>query len=256
MNAGRCVACLCGSRIDAADADSLGVAYISHVDTEHPQIEISQRRRNDALDAIRRTGGWDGQRVPLEGNVEIVPLRPELKDDYLRFFDGDAFADNPAWASCYCVSYHLNLPPGEFDERSAAMNRADRAVMIQRGQASGVMAYAGTQVVGWCNAAPRTELPLLDQFPEFAAEDALTTGAIVCFVVAPQYRGQGLARRLLDGACEMLRDRGLHTVYAYPPPRAATDSGSYHGRLSMYLDAGFSETGAATKRYVVVRKSL
>jgi GNAT superfamily N-acetyltransferase len=246
----RCVACLCGSRIDAADADALGVAYLSHVDTEHPQVEISPRRRSDALDAILRTGGWDGRSLPLEDDVEIVPLRRELKDDYLRFF-----ADNPAWASCYCVSYTLNMPPADFEERTAAENRAERAAQIERGAASGVLAYAGGKVVGWCHAAPRTALPLLDSTPGFEAEDAASTGAIVCYVIAPSYRGQGLASRLLDGACAMLRDGGLRRVNAYPPASAGTDAGSYHGRLGMYMDAGFERVRDAG-RYVVVRKAL
>jgi hypothetical protein len=61
---------------------------------------------------------------------------------------------------------------------------------------------------------------------------------------------------LLDGACAMLRERGLRSVYGYPPRRADTAAGSYHGKLSMYLDAGFVETGAETRRYVVVKKNL
>jgi len=182
-------------------------------------------------------------------------LRPDRKDDYLRFFDGDAFADNPAWASCYCVSYTLNVPPAEFDERTAAENRTERAAQIERGEASGVLAYAGGKVVGWCHAAPRTTLPLLNGTPGFEADDAATTGAIVCYVIAPQYRGQGLARRLLDGACEMLRERGLRRVDAYPPASAGTDAGSYHGRFGMYMGAGFERVRDAG-RYVVVRKSL
>jgi len=228
---------------------------MSHVDAEHPQVEISPRRRSDALDAIRRTGGWDGQRLPLDADVEIVRLRPELRDDYLRFFDSEAFADNPTWASCYCVSYTLNTPPADFDERTAAENRAQRAAQIERGEASGVLAYAGGKVVGWCHAAPRTALPLLDGTPGFEAEDAATTGAIVCYVIAPAYRGQGLARRLLDSACELLRERGLRRVDAYPPAAAGTDAGSYHGRLGMYIDAGFERVRDAG-RYVVVRKAL
>ena len=182
-------------------------------------------------------------------------MRPDRKDDYLRFFDGDAFADNPAWASCYCVSYTLNVPPAEFDERTAAENRTERAAQIERGEASGVLAYAGGKVVGWCHASPRTALPLLNGTPGFEAEDAATTGAIVCYVIAPAYRGQGLAGRLLDGACAMLRDRGLRRVDAYPPATTGTDAGSYHGRLAMYTDAGFERVRDAG-RYVVVRKSL
>jgi GNAT superfamily N-acetyltransferase len=251
----RTVSCLCGARIDGEDADALSKAYRSHTAEAHPDLRVSPQRLADAEAALRRTGGWDG-RVAKAAEIEIRPLAPAAKDDYLRFFDRDAFADNPAWASCYCIAYHLALSPAAFDERGAAANRADRAAMIERGDASGVLAYADGKVVGWCNASRRTALPLLDRHPEFAADDATTAGAIVCFVIAPAHRGQGVARRLLEGACELLRAGGCRTVYAYPPRGPSTAAGAYHGRLSMYLDAGFEQTGAATSRYLVVRRSL
>ncbi len=249
-----CVICLCGVRVEATDTRSLNDAYWSHTDDSHPDAPITPARRQNATDALLRTGGWDGERVAVS-NAQIRPLSPDAVGDYLRFFDDDAFPDNPAWASCYCISYNIALPGDEFEERSAAENRAGKAGMIERGQATGVLAYAGGRVVGWCNAGPRALYPTLDRVPEFAADDAATAGVIVCFVIAPGARGQGLARKLLDGACEMLGERGLAHVDAYPPRRAGTDAGSYHGKLSMYLDAGFEEIRDAG-RYVVVRKAL
>lgn len=248
--------CLCGATIEGADASALNTAYWSHADEVHGDLKISPARRQNAVDAIMRTGGWDGQRRPLEGPVEIRPLTPAASDDYVSYFDKDAFCDNPAWASCYCISYNIDMEPVDFEERSAARNRDEKVATIRRGDATGVLAYSRGKTVGWCNAGPRGSFPLLDRYPEFAADDRETAGAIVCFVIAPPYRGQGLARQLLDGACDLLRELGLKTVYAYPPKRASNDAGAYHGKLSMYLAAGFAETGAATPRYVVVGKSL
>ncbi|MBI5284373.1 MAG: GNAT family N-acetyltransferase [Chloroflexi bacterium] len=249
------VVCLCGARVEAGDADALVEAYLAHTNSAHPQIKASERRWAEVADAIRRTGGWDGQRVPLDKDVEILPLRPDLKDDYLAFFDGDALSDNPVWASCYCLAYHLNAPPEEFMERTREQNRAAKASLIERGEATGVLACAGGRVIGWCHAAPRTALGLLDRTPEFASDDPARTGAIVCYVIAPQYRGQGLARRLLDGACDMLRERGLLCVDAYPPRSPRGESGSYRGRMSMYVAAGFEHVRDAGP-YAVMRRAL
>jgi hypothetical protein len=33
--------------------------------------------------------------------VEIRKLCPELLQDFLLFFDGEAFADNPKWGFCW-----------------------------------------------------------------------------------------------------------------------------------------------------------
>jgi ribosomal protein S18 acetylase RimI-like enzyme len=248
------ITCLCGQVVAADDAQALAEAYTKHNAELHPDIPISDDRRRELEQAILRTGGWDGRKVQL-GPVEVKPLIPELEREYLEYFDGPALADNPVWARCYCLSYHLDLPPREQEERPSEQNRADRAEQIRRGDASGVLAFSDGRVIGWCNASPRTALPHLDRRPEFACDDPEHTGAIVCYVIAPQYRGQGLARKLLDGACEVLRELGMHSVDAYPPKNASTDAGSYHGRLSMYLDAGFEQVREAG-RYVVVSKKL
>ncbi len=247
--------CLCGVQIEAEDVSRLEAAYMAHTDSAHADLKISDDRRAELITAIRRSGGWGGVREPVTGPIEIRTLTPGLKDAYLDYFDGPAFADNPVWAQCYCLSYHMSGPPQDFDARPMAQNRADRAAQIERGEASGVLAFAGDRVVGWCNASPRTSLPLLDRTPEFASDDPEGTAAIVCYVIAPQYRGQGIARKLLDGAMDAMRERGFRWLDGFPPKNPRTDAGSYHGRLSMYLEAGFSELRDAG-RWTVMRKAL
>jgi ribosomal protein S18 acetylase RimI-like enzyme len=246
--------CLCGERIEAEDAQALSDAYWAHADHKHADLQLSAARRQNATEAVLRTGGWDGQRRDLGDDVVIRPLRPAMRDDYLHYFDTEALADNPAWASCYCLSYNVDY--ADWEDRSSAANRAEKASMIENGQATGVLAYSDNKVVGWCNASAWTSLPLLAKYPEFVPEDPDSAGGIVCFVIAPSYRGQGLAGKLLAGACDMLRERGLKWVYAYPPKASGTDAGSYHGKLPMYLAAGFEETGKGNQRYTVVRKAL
>lgn len=248
------ITCLCGRSVAADDVRTLAAAYTEHNAQHHPDIPISDERRRELEQAILRTGGWDGRKVEL-GRVEVKPLTPELEREYLEYFDGPALADNPVWARCYCLSYHLDMPRDERDARTTQQNRAQRSAQIRAGDASGVLAFSGGRVVGWCNASPRNTLPVLDEQPAFATDDPEHTGAIVCYVIAPQYRGQGLARRLLDGALDMLRDRGFRQVEAYPSKQPPTEAASYHGRLSMYIDAGFDEVRDAG-RYVVVRKRL
>jgi ribosomal protein S18 acetylase RimI-like enzyme len=97
---------------------------------------------------------------------------------------------------------------------------------------------------------------LLDRYPEFSADDPERTAAIVCFVVPPQYRGQGLARKLLDGACGMMRERGFAEVHAYPPKEdRPTAAGIYHGRKKIYVEAGFEHVRDGAQ-YATFRKRL
>lgn len=92
--------------------------------------------------------------------------------------------------------------------------------------------------------------------PEFRCEDdPARIGAIVCFVVAAPYRGQGLARRILDAACEGLHAQGFTVAEAYPAKRETSDARDYHGRLAMYFNAGFA-LHRESERFAIVRKAL
>jgi len=75
-------------------------------------------------------------------------------------------------------------------------------------------------------------------------------------VVASQYRGHGVATRLLNEALDRLRAKGLRAVEAYPPKESdGTAQGSYRGPLEMYLRAGFEPFREAGK-VLIVRKAL
>jgi len=80
-------------------------------------------------------------------------------------------------------------------------------------------------------------------------------GSIVCFVIAAQYRGHGVATQLLAAAMGRLRARGVRVVEAYPAKDIDSPQSNFRGPLSMYLKAGFQpyrETGL----YQIVRKTL
>jgi GNAT superfamily N-acetyltransferase len=149
--------------------------------------------------------------------------------------------------------HHFAGADAEWGQRSGVQNRKEKSELIRRGQAQGFLAYVGGRPVGWCHAAPRSTLPGLDRIEEFRVEDAEGVGSIVCFVIAAPYRGQGIARQLLDAACAGFRSRGLTVAEAYPLKRVASDALAFHGPLEMYLAAGFSPYRETT-RYVIVRK--
>src|SRR5690349_5206536 len=102
-------------------------------------------------------------------SLVIRRLAPDLEDDFLHYFEGAAFADNPKWKSCYCQFLYVDHAKVNWAARSADENRIDACDRIACNRMQGLLAYRGGQVVGWCNAAPRA---LLDSFADEAIPDA------------------------------------------------------------------------------------
>jgi len=185
--------------------------------------------------------------------VEVRAVSPELLADFLRFFDGTAFSDNPKWSSCYCQCFYEDHSVMKWAERTASQNRAMACERIQGGVMQGYLAYIDGSPVGWCNAAPRTLLHALDDEPTPEAEQV---GAIVCFLVEPSHRGRGVARHLLEAACEGLRSQGLRIVEGNPRTEASSSAENHFGPLSLYLSAGFTVHRTDDDGSVYVRRTL
>ena len=185
--------------------------------------------------------------------VEVQALSRESLPEFLRFFDGDAFSDNPKWSSCYCQCFYEDHSVVQWSKRTAAENRSLACERTNTGAMQGYIATLGTEPVGWCGAAPRRLLHALDDEPTPNAE---SVGAIVCFLVAPSHRGKGVARVLLDAACEGLRLQGMKFAEANPRPNAASPADNHFGPLALYLSSGFVVHREDSDGSVYVRRAL
>src|SRR4030095_4651286 len=98
--------------------------------------------------------------------LEIRPLGPARRDDYLELFEQRAFTDNLGWASCYCHFPHADHAAVEWSKRTRAAHRAAVCARIAAGRMSGWLAYVDGRPIGWCNAGPRTAVAGLFDEPE------------------------------------------------------------------------------------------
>ena len=110
--------------------------------------------------------------------------------------------------------------------------------------------------MGWVAVGPRADYPRLVRSPIAKAVDDLPVWSLVCFVVPPARRGQGVARALLAGAIDHARAQGAVALEAYPidkdPPGDAT--WLWNGPLSTYRKAGFVEVARRRPERPVVRR--
>lgn len=195
--------------------------------------------------------------------IAVRQLSAARRDDFLRFFDherGPAFADNPEWARCYCHYYQVPKTM-DWSGFTAAQNRVAMASRIETGEQEGYLAYAGSEVVGWVNAQPYHKLPhacaRLGVAPPVLDVPAFQAAAVLCFVIAPDWRRKGVARALLAGALDSLEARGIHIVDAFPFRAADSTAPSdhYHGPETLFRAAGFSVL-SEERDLTVMRKRL
>ena len=181
-------------------------------------------------------------------DLTVKPLTPALGADFLRFFDherGAAFADNPEWAKCYCHFYQVPRVI-DWEALTASQNRTAMQARIEVATMDGFLALDGADQVGWLNAQPRDALPhCFDRMriePTPLPCEAFEAAVIVCFVVAPQRRRQGIARVLLAAALASFAARGIKLVDAFPFKSGASELAAdhCHGSLSLFLDQGFT----------------
>ena len=158
---------------------------------------------------------------------------------------------------CWCMYYRRSgsREPLRAGTTRAQANRADLRALLGSGEPPGLIGYRGKVPVGWVSLGPRDDYAKLRRSPVMKAVDDRPVWSIVCFVVPSQYRGQGVARALLDEAIAYARKRGVALLEAYPvdKPGRSSDDSMWFGAKSMYDAAGFEEVARRKPTRPIVR---
>ena len=156
------------------------------------------------------------------------------------------------WCTYYRESGTAHPPPGV----PASEDRRRRLRALADGDPSpGLIGYRDGEPVGWVSLGPRADFPRLRRSPVAKPVDDLPVWSVVCFVVPPARRHQGVATGLLRGAIAYARTRGAPALEAYPIDKAVpgADAWLWPGALSMYRKAGFVEVARRRPQRPVVR---
>lgn len=137
----------------------------------------------------------------------------------------------------------------------AQANRRDLKALVDAGEFIGLIAYQGRTPVGWLSLGPRAGYAKLQRSSVMKPVDDLPVWSIICFVVPSEYRGQGVARALLDGAIAFAKRRRVRLLEAYPvdKPSRSHDDFMWFGAKSMFDAAGFEEVARRKPARPVVR---
>lgn len=173
--------------------------------------------------------------------IRIEPASADRFDDVEHALTGGGDG-----ASCWCQWWMLrnkDFPSATTDERRELL-RGDLGSPVP----SALIAYVDGVAAGWVKVAPRPDQPRLAATRAFQQSpepfDDPTVWAITCFVVRREFRGSGLANRLLEAAVAHARSHGARVIEGYPVDTAAKKASAnalFHGSLSSFEAAGFTE---------------
>jgi ribosomal protein S18 acetylase RimI-like enzyme len=186
--------------------------------------------------------------------LNVLPLTPERWPDLEALFKARGCS---VARSCWCMYYrHSGLPePLPAGRTRAQANRAELKALVCAGNLTGLIGYRGKVPVGWISLGPREDYAKLKRSPVMKPVDDQPAWSIICFVVPSEYRGQGVARALLDAAVGYARKNGAMLLEAYPvdKPGRSKDDCIWFGAKSMYDSAGFKEVARRKPHRPIVR---
>ncbi len=180
--------------------------------------------------------------------LDVQPLTEERWEDAEKIFlaRGCSVA-----RGCWCMYYR---------ERGKAPSREERKDrfrgLVGKDPPLGLIGYREGEPVGWVSVGPREEYVKLENSPVMKRVDETPVWSVICFVVPVEFRRQGVARALLDGAIQYARGRGVEWLEAYPLDKRGErgkDDWYWLGTLGMYEKAGFVEVARRKPERPVVR---
>jgi len=192
-------------------------------------------------------------------SFEIKPLSPDLFPSYIDFFDQRAFSDDGPCGPCYCVSPSMDPASeaqmiSEFGDDAKSTLRRYAINLLIAGRIHGYLAFNDNIPVGWCNAGDRDTYP--NWIPEIAREMSWgKTVSVLCFAIAPEYRGKGLSFAILERIVEDAQSLGYAAVEGYPRIQKDREPYDFNGPLRLYEKAGFVEK-TREANFVVMSKDL
>ncbi|WP_243226107.1 GNAT family N-acetyltransferase [Microbacterium sp. CIAB417] len=189
--------------------------------------------------------------------ITTEPATPQRWEDVQHTFSGGGDG-----RSCQCAWF--TLTNAEFNRSTAEERRELLHDEVDAGPPPGLIAYVDGEPAGWVRVGPRTvqrriarTRAIVTSTPEPLDDESVW--AITCFVVRKEYRGLGLNARLLDAAVVFARSSGARVVEGYPvdtSPGRVRSNDLFHGALSTFLSAGFSESAAPKPGRPIVALAL
>lgn len=208
-------------------------------------------------------------------NLEIKPLTPDLAEDFFDFFDNRAFTDNSPMQPCFCCRPQMTKEqeeteliglieanPGVMPRDISSFKPTLRKIAKQQilaGDLQGYLAFEDGISIGWCNANNKekyTTLGIGDEIRNaYKGSPNERIKSVLCFEIAPDYRGNGIATALLTYVCEDAKAKGFDAIEGYPHLRLHRETFDFIGPVRLFEKVGFNKV-AEQGNVAIMRKNI
>jgi GNAT superfamily N-acetyltransferase len=139
-------------------------------------------------------------------------VRPLRKTDWTAI--EALFGERGACGGCWCMAWRR--PGREWEQHKGASNKRAFTRLVTGGEASGLLAFAGREPVGWCSLDPRADFKSLVTKRSLKTEWDEDTWSVTCFFIRREWRGKGVGGKLLKAAVDLARKKGARRLEGYP----------------------------------------
>lgn len=172
---------------------------------------------------------------------------------------GRLFDSSSATRGCWCMWFII--PVKDFHAGHGEQNGRLFAALVERERVPmGLLAYAGSEPVGWIAAGPRSRYVRAVKTPTLRDGDPLENDSVwlvSCFFVRQEFRRRGITGILLDEAVTLAGRHGALAVEGFPTKGnriGAADS--QVGTEYIFAKRGFRPVREPSTNRVIMRLEL
>ncbi len=169
-----------------------------------------------------------------------------------QYFDDLDFSHQPNWKGCYCRFYHNDLSFEQWMKRTGEDNRVEMIESLKNRSMHGILAMMDDKIIAWLNINDIEKYArIYPHVPEELKRQKIACS--ICFIVHPDFRGQGIATQLLGFAIQHYTNLRYDALLALPVSGKGVTS--YRGPETMYAKLGY-ETLQTHDDFKILLKTL
>lgn len=167
----------------------------------------------------------------------------------------DLFGPSGASNGCWCMYWRIGP---DYYKRPREDNKRDLERLAASARSPGLVAFDGEQAVGWCEVAPRADLPWLARARHLQPVDDLPVWSVPCFYIRRTHRRRGVTSALIQAAVGVAATAGAPALEAYPvDTEVPGHTGNlYTGLASAFARHGFEEVARRKPDRPIMRRAL